>query len=492
MSLYEEFFGASSKDTKKSNVIQYYDFELFMFDNMYRKNKDTQKLIENGNRKLKTYLDLSKDLFFALYKYYPMLNSKHELKYTHVLNHDIISFLFEHDKFQKIRKQTRLNLVATIYAYNEMQKILYSIVRRLLKDKKAKEIITSMQNEEDVEQNQTNDPQDSQSQQISQDDIKYLNEALNNVLQEEIPLISYDLHNIEQEATNLNEFISSWGINQGENVKSSPDEILKMCQRILNNRSVMKITNMLGKFKEFVHALSIENKDVRSKNTDDVIIGANLENILPSEKTLLASNKPMKYMFYHKFANRELMQYSETSKVPVGKGPIVVCLDKSGSMSGDREVWAKALTLAISKIANKQKRAIVVIPFDIDPLPSFHFEKGNMTAKDIYNIARIPASGGTSFVPPLLKAFEVISQEKGFKKADILFITDDDCIIEERWVKKFIKMKEETKTKVMTVFIEIRKENKNSGLEKIADHTTYIKNILKEGDDVAKSIFKQF
>ena len=492
MSLYEEFFDASSKDTKKSNVIQYYDFELFMFDNIYKKQKDTQKLIEKGNRKLKTYFDLSKDLFFSLYKHYPLFNSKHELKHTHVLNYDIISFLFDNDKFKKIRNETRLNPVATMYAYNQMQNILYSIVKNLLKDEKAKDIIQSIQNNGEGNQSQPNNNQDNQSQQINQDDLEYLNQLLNNVLKKEKHFIEYDLWNIEKETTDLNQFISSWGINQSDNTRSSPDEVLEMYQKILNNSTVMKITNMLGKFKEFVHALSIENKDIFLKNTDDVVIGANLENILPSERAMLALKKPMKYMFYNKFVNKQLMQYSETSKVPVGKGPIVICLDKSGSMSGEREVWAKALTLAVSQIANKQKRAMAIIPFDLETHPLFHFEKGNMTTKDIYNIATISSSGGTNFTDPLTKAFEVIKKESGFEKADILFITDDDCKIDKPRIKDFIKTKEETKTKLTAVFIGIEKKKWKSGLEKIADYTTHIKDIVNEGDAVAKDIFKQF
>ena len=59
----------------------------------------------------------------------------------------------------------------------------------------------------------------------------------------------------------------------------------------------------------------------------------------------------------------------------MGKGPIIICLDESGSMIGERNHAAKALALALAWIARQQKRWCALIAFSgesgerILPLP---------------------------------------------------------------------------------------------------------------------------
>jgi hypothetical protein len=48
----------------------------------------------------------------------------------------------------------------------------------------------------------------------------------------------------------------------------------------------------------------------------------------------------------------------------LGKGPIIVCQDKSGSMDGQRDEWATAVAIAMSELATKQNRAFGVIHFE--------------------------------------------------------------------------------------------------------------------------------
>src|SRR5207237_8274272 len=51
---------------------------------------------------------------------------------------------------------------------------------------------------------------------------------------------------------------------------------------------------------------------------------------------------------------------------PVGKGPVIVCLDESGSMSGERIHTAKALALALAWVARHQKRWCALVAYSGD------------------------------------------------------------------------------------------------------------------------------
>ena len=51
---------------------------------------------------------------------------------------------------------------------------------------------------------------------------------------------------------------------------------------------------------------------------------------------------------------------------PVGKGPVIVCVDESGSMSGDKIHTAKALALALAWVARHQRRWCALVAYSGD------------------------------------------------------------------------------------------------------------------------------
>lgn len=91
-------------------------------------------------------------------------------------------------------------------------------------------------------------------------------------------------------------------------------------------------------------------------------IGNDLSRVLPAELVQLR-HPLMKGEFKPRFIEGKLMQYELKGTEKQGKGPIIVCCDNSGSMSGDREVWSKAVALALLEVATMQKRAFVCIHF---------------------------------------------------------------------------------------------------------------------------------
>src|SRR5207245_9845248 len=54
-----------------------------------------------------------------------------------------------------------------------------------------------------------------------------------------------------------------------------------------------------------------------------------------------------------------------------GRGPMIVCLDGSGSMAGDKEIWSKAVALTLLEIARRQRRLFRFICFSSADTPLF-------------------------------------------------------------------------------------------------------------------------
>ncbi len=102
-------------------------------------------------------------------------------------------------------------------------------------------------------------------------------------------------------------------------------------------------------------------------------LGRELSRVLPAELGWLA-DPDTEVVFWHRYSTGQLMQLEmdqelilarDPSRVSVGqgRGPIVLLLDTSGSMRGEPELLAKALTLAVLRLALTQKRRCLLVAF---------------------------------------------------------------------------------------------------------------------------------
>ena len=189
---------------------------------------------------------------------------------------------------------------------------------------------------------------------------------------------------------------------------------------ISNNKGVKDLCDMLGRLRniekstkqELVKTTThIEHivKDYSSK--EEIVgikIGNELEHIIPQELAVLGDPE-ISILFDKKFVEGELMcfdlegtvkeeieeeiesikEVSEEEKL----GPIILCIDTSGSMSGMPETIAKAITLYISTRAIKQKRDCFLINFStsIETLDL----SGKMGVKELVGFLGRSFHGGT-------------------------------------------------------------------------------------------------
>ncbi|MGR3280697.1 vWA domain-containing protein, partial [Acaryochloris marina NIES-2412] len=74
------------------------------------------------------------------------------------------------------------------------------------------------------------------------------------------------------------------------------------------------------------------------------------------------SDSRQKLSFYRDFLEGQLFQNDLQAPEEKGKGPMVICLDCSGSMKEriSRDLWSKALIVALVKLANEQDRVVSV------------------------------------------------------------------------------------------------------------------------------------
>src|SRR5262249_2348747 len=104
-----------------------------------------------------------------------------------------------------------------------------------------------------------------------------------------------------------------------------------------------------------------------------VRMGSDLERMLPSEVLGLPRHRRALHLdFLRRFAEGELLEYELIAAS--SRGPMVVCVDGSSSMSGSKEIWAKAVALTLMEIARREKRRCLAIVFSSgEPTAEFEF-----------------------------------------------------------------------------------------------------------------------
>lgn len=101
---------------------------------------------------------------------------------------------------------------------------------------------------------------------------------------------------------------------------------------------------------------------------------------------------------------------------------MVLVIDRSGSMSGDRIEMAKSAARAAVELLGKNDQ-VAVLAFDHETYVVSEMQSANNKAKIIDDIARVESAGGTDMYPAMEQAFEILQRTQTRLKHAI-FLTD--------------------------------------------------------------------
>lgn len=241
-----------------------------------------------------------------------------------------------------------------------------------------------------------------------------------------------------------------WDLSEGY-FETSGFEVLETFADLLEkDKSLQELAELLGKQSR---SQSIFEKELRDKvvlqpnwqpkrayrgEINGLKYSNDISAALPSELSLM-NNPALNKLFQLKFAQKQLLSYDyqiqeessieskEKEEVEIEKkekkGPIIICVDTSGSMNGTPENIAKTITFALSKIAIEEDRKCYVISFStgIQTLDLSDFS-GNPINK-LVRFLKMSFNGGTDAEPALNQALKMLSENK-WKNADVLMISD--------------------------------------------------------------------
>jgi len=123
-------------------------------------------------------------------------------------------------------------------------------------------------------------------------------------------------------------------------------------------------------------------------------------------------------------------------KEPQARGPVIVLLDESGSMrAGGKDIWAKAVCLALLSTATRQRRDWNLLSFNGAIIRETAIPARQATMADIQQALDHRCAGGTDFNAPIFQAVELLWHSQTMKKADVVIITDGEADLDPETVE---------------------------------------------------------
>ena len=232
---------------------------------------------------------------------------------------------------------------------------------------------------------------------------------------------------IDKASKEMSEMLGGIRAGSSDSMFSSAETsgLAEMYTALGKNPELMKIIQFIGRMnvnQQFLKGLSY------AENVTPVSInhGNDVPNVLPRDLVNLTGDKNQFAIFAQKYTDRTLLQRKFDAPTHAGKGPMILCIDESGSMGYAKRFWAESLAVAMYFQCMKDRRQFAVIKFSTTakllPLPkSTHkMDPEFMEQLTMHQYT----GGGTHFDPPWNEAIKIVKSDKTWQRADIVFLTD--------------------------------------------------------------------
>jgi uncharacterized protein with von Willebrand factor type A (vWA) domain len=170
---------------------------------------------------------------------------------------------------------------------------------------------------------------------------------------------------------------------------------------------------------------------------------------------------------------------ADPDPTPLARGPLVLCLDTSGSMHGAPENIAKAVAIAALKAAHAARRGCRLIAFG---------GPGELLERDLAGPGGLQAllalmgqafDGGTDIQTPIERAIECV-HEAGWGSADLVLVSDGEFGCVPHTLERLDAARRELGLAVHGILVGDRE---TLGLLEVCDEVHWVRDWRRHGDD---------
>ncbi len=154
------------------------------------------------------------------------------------------------------------------------------------------------------------------------------------------------------------------------------------------------------------------------------------------------------------------------------RGPIVLCLDTSGSMRGAPEHIAKAVAIAALRLAHEQSRACKLVAFGgPGEMVERDLVQGAEGLQAVLDLMGQAFDGGTDVQTPIEHAVAVV-QQQAWHGADLLIVSDGEFGCVRATLERLQQVREEQGLFVQGVLVGDRE---TMGMLEVCDHIHWVR-----------------
>jgi uncharacterized protein with von Willebrand factor type A (vWA) domain len=454
-------------------AVRHDKFDLEAFERTLGQSKVLTKNRLSGKKDYKEFGELLQDTFSALFKYNPDLLKDYMMKPEFMLNREIMKQVFEAPKYKELRALTKLDEVNSTVGTEILSDELKEFVKQIKEQQEAlQKMMDAMEAEAKAAQAAEGDEEGDKegggkanaSERLTLEEAKKKLEEARKDFKDSVEKKEFqqDVHGLVSQAQNVtqetNDFIEAWGLGSDANYsKRSYKEKMDLLHKLRNSPKLRMIAKLAGRYKKI--AMQRQHQKIK-KGTNEIYTikqGKDLGKVLPSELMKL-SNPITETLFFKDYVEGKILQYETRSKAKQVKGPIVVAMDESYSMDGSPEIWAKSVAMGLLEIAIAQKRDFAAIHFSGDNDPKklhvdYFYKEQPYNIEKILEFCEYFDGGGTFFEAPLARARQIIDEHAKFTTADIIFITDGEAPIGDKFRDKFNEWVKEKKVSIFSILI---------------------------------------
>lgn len=360
---------------------------------------------------------LTDDTTMSFYKVEPELIPANDMDQRFLINHAVQEELQKTPEWQRLRTWTQGDLINTATSFVDVEEILESLFDKVTKriEELNQEIedhirdleVAIQEADEEAEANggelgvdgccwvpSTEDKIGDLIEQLENAEDK-LKAEVNGAVRGKMPDLRTAMNGASEKAQSLAGAANSFGIDPGQLQRMPAAERIKLAQRLDRNDKFKNLTELVGKMQRIAQAEQTRKVFHSFEEVYDIETGDDISRLLPSELLNLA-NPLTKLDFYRRWIDKQTYQYAMRGNEKIGKGAIIFDMDNSGSMCGQREIWAKSIGLAMLTIAKAQNRSFYGLHFGSQrELMEFDFSTPERITLDaVMNYAEFFYGGG--------------------------------------------------------------------------------------------------
>ena len=253
---------------------------------------------------------------------------------------------------------------------------------------------------------------------------------------------------------------------------TADSQFLKYVNIVRKNIPLIKLLDALGRTmgldavirarsEKIYKARMNRHRKKRGDHISGITLGDSLSYVLP-EELLRLGDPDFEILFNLKILNRELLSFDfnrvagvfENAGTGSGDksekqgGPVIVCVDTSGSMKGEAEDYAKAVALVVAFKCMEAGRQCYIINFAVEMEAIYVDPENRDTSLDHLNsFLKRSLRGGTSIDSAMLEVSRVVRTDERFARADLLCVTDGKYLYSEETLREIKNNKENCGTR---------------------------------------------